>query len=72
MTDSQERRRLYRLLADYTSIIFIVPSAVVGGYLVGDWLDGKLESRPWCTMAAVLLGSAGGFVEVFRILMRRR
>ena len=71
MASNGDRQRSYRLLAEYSSIIFILPSAVIGGYLIGRWIDGKLDSFPWATMTLVLLGAAGGFVEVFRILNRK-
>ena len=66
------RGKTYRLLAEYSSIIFILPSTVVGGYFLGNWLDGRLGTSPWLTVAFVLAGSIAGFVEVFRILLRRQ
>jgi len=71
MASNDDRRNSYRLLAHYSAIIFILPSAVVGGYLVGRWIDSKLESFPWATVTLVLLGTAGGFIEVFRVLNRK-
>jgi len=66
-----ERQKNYRLLAQYSTIIFILPSAVIGGYLIGRWIDSKLDSFPWATVTLVLLGTAGGFTEVFRVLNRK-
>ncbi len=66
-----ERQKSYRLLAQYSTVIFILPSAVIGGYLVGRWVDAKLDSFPWVTVTLVLLGTAGGFIEVFRVLNRK-
>jgi len=66
-----ERQKNYRLLAQYSTIIFILPSAVIGGYLIGRWIDNKLDSFPWATVTLVLLGTAGGFIEVFRVLNRK-
>ncbi len=71
MEPNTERRRTYALLARYTSIIFLLPSTVVGGYFLGRWLDGKLETYPWLTLVLVLMGTVAGFVEVFRLLMRK-
>ncbi|MFB3903639.1 MAG: AtpZ/AtpI family protein [Acidobacteriota bacterium] len=71
MAPNGERQKSYRLLAQYSAIIFILPSTVIGGYLVGRWIDDKLGSFPWATVVFVLLGSAGGFVEVFRVLTRK-
>ena len=71
MTDDQDRGRMHRMIAQYSSIIFLLPSAVVGGYLLGAWLDGRFGTGPWLTVTFLLLGSIGGFVEVFRILLRK-
>ncbi|RPJ86315.1 MAG: AtpZ/AtpI family protein [Acidobacteria bacterium] len=71
MNANIERRRTYVLLARYTSIIFLLPSTVIGGYFLGRWLDGKLETYPWLTLVLVLMGTVAGFVEVFRLLMRK-
>ncbi len=71
MDEPGERRRTYALLARYTSIIFLLPSTVVGGYFLGRWLDGKFVTYPWLTVVLVLIGSIAGFVEVFRLLMRK-
>ena len=46
----------------------LLAAAVIAGYLVGGWLDGKLGTTPWLMVAGVLLGSAAGFVELVRIL----
>lgn len=59
------------MLAQYSSIVFILPSAVIGGYLVGRWIDARMDWFPWATVVLVLLGTAGGFIEVFRILNRK-
>jgi len=71
MSSNGDRQKSYRLLAQYSAIIFILPSTVIGGYLVGHWVDTKLDSFPWGTVVLVLLGTAGGFLEVFRILNRK-
>jgi F0F1-type ATP synthase assembly protein I len=71
MGEPEDKRRHYRLLAQYSSIVFILPSAVIGTYLVGRWLDARYDSSPWLTSLLVLLGSVAGFIEVFRILSRK-
>ncbi|HXK59766.1 MAG TPA: AtpZ/AtpI family protein [Acidobacteriota bacterium] len=71
MASTEDRRRTTRLLAHYASVVFILPSAVLGGYMVGRWLDGKFDTFPWLTTLMVLLGTVGGFIEIFRILSRK-
>jgi F0F1-type ATP synthase assembly protein I len=62
----------YRRLALYTSVIFILPTTLVGGLLVGRWADQRWGTEPWLTMAGLLLGIAAAFLELFRILKRDR
>ncbi|NOZ02434.1 MAG: AtpZ/AtpI family protein [Deltaproteobacteria bacterium] len=40
------------------------------GYLVGDWLDEKLDTRPWLMYLFLTLGSAAGFKGFWRTARR--
>jgi F0F1-type ATP synthase assembly protein I len=42
--------------------------ATLLGYLGGAWLDGKLSTGPWLGVVGLLLGAAGGFVQLFRVV----
>ncbi len=42
--------------------------ATLLGYLGGAWLDGKWGTGPWLGMVGLLLGAAGGFVQLFRVV----
>jgi F0F1-type ATP synthase assembly protein I len=59
---------LYRQVALLTSIgtSFAVTSA--GGFVIGNWLDGKLATRPWLTLVLGLMGVAGAFANLLRTL----
>ena len=35
----------------------------------GRWLDGRLGTGPWLTLAGVLLGAAAGFYSLYRQLV---
>jgi len=41
------------------------------GFFLGRWLDGVLHTTPWLTVAGILLGSAGGFWAMYRMLVDR-
>jgi ATP synthase protein I len=69
--EDDRRRESYRMMAQYGSIIFLLPSSLLVGYLIGRFLDGYLGTFPWLTMVFLLLGGAAGFVQVFRILGRK-
>jgi F0F1-type ATP synthase assembly protein I len=44
-------------------------SALLFGFL-GHWLDGKLHTTPIGLIVGVMLGGAGGFVYIYRTVMR--
>ncbi len=67
MKRKQNSRRIQAL---YSTIIFIIPSAFIGGYFVGMKLDERLGTEPWITIAGVFLGGVGAFIELFRVLKR--
>ncbi|HLV00082.1 MAG TPA: AtpZ/AtpI family protein [Acidobacteriota bacterium] len=63
-------RNPYRMLAVFTSIIFLLPSMLLGGYFVGSFADERLGTEPYLTVLGLVLGGLGGFVQVFQILSR--
>ena len=52
------------------SVGTVISSNVVGGVLLGYLLDHWLMTGPWLTVAGVILGTAGAFVSVYRIIKR--
>jgi F0F1-type ATP synthase assembly protein I len=48
----------------------ILVACIVCGYFLGSFLDRKLGTSPWLVVAGVLLGTAAGFVELFRTVAR--
>lgn len=67
----KDHRRFVRLLAVYTSIIFLLPSTLLAGYLLGYLLDGYFGTTPWFSYVFLLLGGVAGFLQVFRLLNRK-
>lgn len=43
-------------------------AAVIAGLLFGNYLDKKLNTLPWLTLIGLILGSAGGFYNLVRIV----
>ncbi|MFT6395322.1 MAG: F0F1-type ATP synthase assembly protein I [Bradymonadia bacterium] len=37
------------------------------GAFAGNWLDGRFDTGPWLLMTGVLLGSAAGFRDLYRL-----
>jgi F0F1-type ATP synthase assembly protein I len=61
----------YARLGKLSSIIFVLPSCMAVGGLIGYYLvDRYLGSYPWGTVVFVLLGVAAGFYEIFKILLQ--
>ena len=71
MVENDKKRNLYRLLAYYSGIIFVLPSSLLVGYFLGYLLDGYLGSSPFLSLTFLFLGAAAGFVQVFRILKKK-
>lgn len=63
-------RNPYRLLAVYTSLIFLLPATLLGGYYIGSIADEQFGTGPLFTILGLLLGGIGGFVQLFQILSR--
>lgn len=49
-------------------IAFILPAAVLVGWLAGAGLDRWLHQH-WIYMAGILLGIIAGFVQIFRLVL---
>jgi F0F1-type ATP synthase assembly protein I len=51
-----------------TQIAFILPAAVVVGWLAGAGLDKWLHQH-WIYLVGIILGCAAGFVQIFRLVL---
>jgi ATP synthase protein I len=51
-----------------TQIAFILPAAVVVGWLGGAGLD-KWLHQDWIYLAGIVLGCVAGFVQIFRLVL---
>ncbi len=57
-----------RTAAILSGIGFLLAGSVVIGALGGAWLDRHFHTEPWFTAFGALLGSAAGFVQMFRLV----
>lgn len=53
----------------YSEIGFIIPAAIVLGYLVGKGLDHWLH-RSWLPVAGVIFGVVAGFISMIRFALK--
>ena len=60
----------YKLFAIYSSIIFLLPATLFGGYLLGSWLDSFLGTTPWLMYIGLLIGGITGLWQTFQLLNR--
>ena len=62
--------RSNRSIMNLLSVGTVLVACIVLGYLLGSYLDRKLGTSPWLVVAGVTLGTAAGFVELFRTVSR--
>lgn len=55
---------------EHAQIGLELAGAVLLGFFGGYWLDGRLGTLPWLTLAGAAAGIAGGFLLVARELFR--
>ena len=60
----------WRPLAGLFSVGMVLVAGILLGYFAGSWLDGRLSTTPWFMVVGVLLGTAVGFLELFRIVKK--
>jgi F0F1-type ATP synthase assembly protein I len=48
----------------------VLVACIVIGYFLGSFLDEKLGTAPWLSVAGVVLGSGAGFLQLFRTVAR--
>ena len=55
--------------AEYSSLALLLPVSTFAGYLLGYWLDRRFGTT-WLRIVLLILGTAGGFVQLIRQIMR--
>jgi F0F1-type ATP synthase assembly protein I len=67
--DSGRKENFWVQAARYSQLAFILPAALVVGWLVGAGLDRWLHTT-WLYLAGILFGIAAGFFELIRTVLR--
>jgi ATP synthase protein I len=66
-----EQQKLARISSEIRNFrnlgIELVANTFVG-LALGYWLDKKFNSSPWLLIAGILLGSAAGFLQIYKVL----
>jgi len=55
----------------FSQIAFLLPAGTVAGYLIGALLDEWLQ-KTWISILGLLLGTAGGLIELIRTILREK
>ena len=61
-----ERQRVLREVGRYTGFGLAWALSVLLFLLIGYWLDQRLGTLPWLTIAGAFVGAAGGFISLVR------
>jgi F0F1-type ATP synthase assembly protein I len=67
--NSSQKRNFWLQYARYGQLAFVLPAALVVGWLIGAALDRWLHTT-WLYLVGILLGIAAGFVELIRTAIR--
>ena len=59
-----------RAIAQYSSLVVVMPLCVFSGYLFGAWLDGMFATDGLLAVVFLLLGAVAGFHQMYRIVTR--
>ncbi|MFN7928573.1 MAG: AtpZ/AtpI family protein [Blastocatellia bacterium] len=57
-----------RKFALAVSVSTNLAAPIVGGVWLGYWLDQWLHTKPWLLLLGTMLGTAGAFLALFRIV----
>lgn len=58
----------YYSLGLYGAVGFQLAAAIAIGALGGQYLDKKLNTQPWLLLIGVVLGSAIGFLQLYKLM----
>jgi F0F1-type ATP synthase assembly protein I len=67
--NSGRKQNVWVQVARYSQLALVLPSATVVGWLLGAALDRWLHTK-WISILGLLLGTAGGLIEVIRTILR--
>ncbi len=65
MTPEPKKKNVWKQVGRYSTLAFLMPTAVVVGYMIGYFLD-KAFGTHFFYIVFLLIGIAAGFVELIR------
>ncbi len=67
--DPRNKQSPWVQVGRYSQLAFVLPTALVVGWLIGAALDRWLHTT-WIYLVGILLGIAAGFVDLIRTVLR--
>ena len=64
---NRDAKKLIQAASKYSYVGIFFGVAIAVGHFAGHWLDGKLHTNPWLGFIGVILGTAAGFRELYRL-----
>lgn len=61
--------KVWRQSAPYLGLGSFFTISIAGGLLLGYWIDKKLGTTPWLTLAGTVLGFIVGFYHFFKVVL---
>lgn len=61
---------LLKKVVRYSAVGFEMVLSVGVGAAIGVYLDRYFGTKPWLTLAFIILGSIAGFIEIFRLVKK--
>ena len=67
--DPQKKTNPWVQVGRYSQLALMLPAGTVVGWLIGSALDHWLQTS-WIQIVGLLLGTAGGMIELIRVVLR--
>ncbi|HYI94762.1 MAG TPA: AtpZ/AtpI family protein [Bryobacteraceae bacterium] len=64
-----QKKSIWVIAGEYSSLAFVLPSCVFAGYLIGYWLD-KYFGTTYLYLVFMVLGIISGFLQIFKFLKK--
>jgi F0F1-type ATP synthase assembly protein I len=63
------KKSIWVIAGEYSSLGFILPASALTGYFIGWWLDKKFGTS-YLYLVFLVLGIVSGFIQIFRFLKK--
>ena len=72
MSDKNDKRSFGYVYGLYGGVGIQLVAAIAGGVWLGHLVDKKFATTPWFMLLGILLGTMGGFYNLFVLLKREK